>query len=191
MKTEFHKDLGIAQEVIDKIMAENGKDVEAVRSQVETLKTQLGEVNTQMEAFKGVDVNALNEKVAALQKDIADKQKEFQAKLADRDFQAALNESVLAAKGKNTKAVMALLDLDTLKASKNQKEDIAAAIAALKTSDAYLFDGEQQKTGEQGTPARVSSGGSHEEGGTSGGTKGASNMNAFMNAAIRGESKGD
>ena len=40
MKTDFLKDLGIAQEAIDKIMAENGKDVEPVMAllNLDTLK---------------------------------------------------------------------------------------------------------------------------------------------------------
>ena len=39
--------------------------------------------------------------------------------------------AIASAKGVNAKAITALLDVETLKASKNQKEDIAAALKAL------------------------------------------------------------
>ena len=39
MKTDFLRELGIEQEAINKIMAENGKDIEALKAQVSTLKT--------------------------------------------------------------------------------------------------------------------------------------------------------
>ena len=52
-----------------------------------------------------------------------------------------------------------MLDIDTLKASKNQKEDIAAAIKALAESDAYLFGDTATNT----TPATVKTGGEHTE----------------------------
>ena len=38
------------------------------------------------------------------------------------------------------KAVKALLDVDALKASKNQRDDIDAALEALKKDAGYLFD---------------------------------------------------
>ena len=40
MKREFLKGFDIADDVIDKIMAENGKDIEAEKSKVTALKTE-------------------------------------------------------------------------------------------------------------------------------------------------------
>ena len=37
MKTEFLKELGLTQEVIDKIMAENGKDIAAEQKKSEKI----------------------------------------------------------------------------------------------------------------------------------------------------------
>lgn len=51
----------------------------------------------------------------------------------------AEDEAIKTAGGRNEKAVMAMLDMDTLKASKNQSEDIKKALETVKESDAYLF----------------------------------------------------
>ena len=40
MKTDFLKELGLEKDVIDKIMAENGKDIEGYKAQVSQLETE-------------------------------------------------------------------------------------------------------------------------------------------------------
>lgn len=54
-------------------------------------------------------------------------------------FDASVKEAIRKASGRNEKAIMALLDVDALKASKNQAQDIEAAITALKKDNDYLF----------------------------------------------------
>jgi len=193
------------KEAVDKIMAEYGKSVESKNKQItdltserDGLKTQLKDVGEKLAAFDGTDPEALKKEIETLKGDIATKEKDFQQQLADRDFTAAVNAEIVAAKGKNPKVIMAGLDLDTLKASKNQKTDIAAAVKALSESDAYLFGEtagkENDTTGKENnaagkgtTPAKVSTGGSHDD---SGG-KSSTSTNDFMNAQIRGTTKGE
>ena len=56
-----------------------------------------------------------------------------------------MSESIRTAKGRNAKAIRALLDVDTLKASKNQKDDVAAAIKALtEAEDSRMLFGEDE-----------------------------------------------
>ena len=59
------------------------------------------------------------------------------------EFSAVLDGAINGSKAKNGKAVKALLDLDKLKASKNQTEDIKSALEELKKSDGYLFGSEE------------------------------------------------
>lgn len=169
MERKFLEELGLAKEAIDKIMAQHGKDIEAHKTSAETAakdrdtyKGQLDDVSKKLKAFDGVDIEALRGEVDTLKKDIATKEADFQGQLADRDFQALLTAGITAAKGKNPKAITALLDIDTLKASKNQKEDTAAALKALAESDAYLF-GEPDTTTTTTTPAKVKTGAEHTE----------------------------
>ena len=114
----------------EKALLENYKTVSDYEVQAEKLKTAEEKVTTltgNLDKFKDVIVDELNNQITTLKNDLAAKDKELTDKLADRDFNDLLKESIVTAKGKNAKAIMALLDTDTLKASKNQKEDIAAA----------------------------------------------------------------
>ena len=166
MERKFLEELGLDKEAVDKIMTQHGKDIEAHKAAAEnaakdrdTYKGQLEEVSNKLQAFAGVDIEALRGEVETLKKDMATKEADYQTQLADRDFQALLTAGITEAKGKNPKAIAALLDIDALKASKNQKEDTAAAIKALAESDAYLFGDTSTNT----TPAKVNTGGEHKE----------------------------
>lgn len=102
-------------------------------------KSSLDAVNEKLKEFEGVDVADLKGQIAKLQDDLKAKDDEYAAKEADRAFNDALTEAIKTAGGRNAKAVMALLDIDKLKESKNQGEDIKKALETVKESDAYLF----------------------------------------------------
>lgn len=136
MKREFIKGLlpDITDEVLDKIMGENGKDVEGVKAKFadyDSMKTQLAEANTKLAGYDP----EWKAKAEQAEKDAA-------AKIADMQFDGLLTGAVSAAKGKNAKAIRALLDVDALKASKNQEADIKTALEALAKDNGYLFDTE-------------------------------------------------
>ena len=118
----------------EKAVLENYKTVSDYETQAEKLKTAEGKVETlteSLEKFKDVNVDELNSTINTLKTDLANKDQELKDKLADRDFNDLLKDSISAAKGRNATAITACLDVDTLKASKNQNEDIAAALNAL------------------------------------------------------------
>lgn len=167
MERKYLEELGLEKEAIDKIMAQHGKDIEAHKASAETAakdrdayKGHLDDVSIKLKAFDGVDIEGLRGEVDTLKKDMATKEAGFQSQLADRDFQALIAAGITEAKGKNPKAITALLDIEALKTSKNQKDDTAAALKALAESDAYLF-GEPDKN--TNTPAKVNTGGEHTE----------------------------
>lgn len=58
----------------------------------------------------------------------------------EREFNSVLEAAITDAKGKNAKAIMALLDMDKLRSSKNQEKDIKVALEAMRTESGYLFD---------------------------------------------------
>ena len=147
MKTEFLKGLGLDQIVIDQIMAENGKDVNAEKAKAEAAQSQLSEVQEKLKAFEGVDVSDLKTKVAQLTADLTTKDTEYQRKLAEIEFSRTLETAVAGMKPRNAKAVMALLDTATLQNSKNQQADIAAALEAVKKDNDYLFESASRLTG--------------------------------------------
>ncbi|NLU24141.1 MAG: hypothetical protein GXW99_05375 [Clostridiales bacterium] len=148
MKREFLQNLKIgdaplSKEVIDAIMEENGRDIEATKkpfADYDDIKKQLGEANTTIEGFKALDVDGIKKAADDWKKKAEDAEKDRDAKIADMQFDGLLTGAVSAAKGKNAKAIRALLDVDVLKGSKNQSEDIKTALEALKKDSGYLFE---------------------------------------------------
>lgn len=151
MERKFLEDLGLEKEVVDKILDANSTDIgkakragETATERVTELEGQLADVAEKLKDFDGVDVEGLNGQIATLTADMAAKEAEYAATLADRDFTALLSGCITEARGINPKAVAALLDTDTLKGSKNQKDDIATALAALRESDPNQFESDEK-----------------------------------------------
>lgn len=122
MQRKFLEDLGLEKEVIDKIMTENGNDINNAKSKLEA------ERDSYKSQFETVSA------------DLAKKDTEYNAKIADMEFNSVLDNAITSSKAKNSKAVKALLDLETLKSSKNQPEDIKTALEKIKSENDYLFE---------------------------------------------------
>ena len=154
------KDLGIEvpkdkEADLDKAVAENYKTVadydkqkEKLDAANETIKandTAMKDLQEKLDGFKDVDVSGLNQRIKELETEKENIQKDCDAKIADRDFNDLIKESIAAVNGKNPRAITALLDVGMLKESKNQKEDIAAALKALtEAEDSKMLFGEPE-----------------------------------------------
>ena len=115
MKREFLQNLKVGEsaltkEVIDAIMAENGRDIETARA--------LG--NTWEEKY--------NQAVKA-----------HQQELKQLRFQSALDTAVRNCGGRNTKAIAALMDLDALADSEDLPKALEDALEEVKKAHDYLF----------------------------------------------------
>lgn len=150
MKRKDLEDLGLEKEAVDKIMDWNGADIEAEKAKSKKLegerdnyKSQLDTATAELDKFKDMKPEEMQATIEKLQQDLKDKDAEYAAKEADRVFNETLKEAIKKAGGRNDKAVMALLDVDALKASKDQTADIKEAIDAAKKSDAYLFGSDE------------------------------------------------
>ena len=123
------------------------KKLETANATIKANDTAMEELKKQLEGFKDVDVTALNQRITDLEAEKVKIEKEYESKIADRDFNDILKDSISSARGRNAKAITALLDVDTLKASKNQKEDIVAALKALsEAEDSKMLFGEPETT---------------------------------------------
>lgn len=147
----------------EKTVLENYKTVSDYNNQKqkldtanETIKandTAIGDLKKQLEGFKDVDVTELKNRISTLESEKETIKNEYDEKIAERDFNDILKESIATAKGRNAKAITALLDIDTLKASKNQKEDIAAALKTLaEAEDSKMLFGENVQVDGRGNP---------------------------------------
>ena len=137
----YHKEHDPVQKELDTVKADLTAEQEKVKTHEGTIKG----LKKDLEEFKDADVSGMKQKIEDLEKDIKAKEADYQQQIADRDFDDVLKDSINAAHGKNAKAIKALLDVETLKASKNQKEDVAAAIKALsEAEDSKMLFGEAE-----------------------------------------------
>lgn len=119
------------------------KKLETADATIKANDTAIGELKKQLEGFKDVDVTALNQRITELETEKAAIKKDYDDKMAERDFNDVLKDAISSANGKNAKAITALLDVENLKKSKNQKEDVAAALKALsEAEDSKMLFGE-------------------------------------------------
>lgn len=130
-----------------KPIADYNKQKEKLDASDEKVKT----LTASLDKFNDVDPTALTQTIEDLKGQLSQKDVEFAQRLADRDFDDLLNSSITNSKGKSAKAIKAYLDIDTLKKSKNQAEDIKTALEALQKAEdsAFLFATEQPQP--QGT----------------------------------------
>jgi hypothetical protein len=158
MKREFLQNLKVgdqplSKEVIDAIMEENGRDITKAKTDAVKPYADYQAIKDENEQLKQQNGSATVEGKTAQQwkeahdQAVANAQKE----LDGVKFQHTLEAAITGAKGKNAKAITALLDVDALRESKDQPKDINAALEALKKDSGYLFD-------EEGTPPHYSAG---------------------------------
>ena len=161
-KEEFIS-LGLTEEQAEKAAAASAKELEgyvakgeydAKVKELETAKGSITDLTGKLKDFDGVDVEGLKTSVK-------DWEKKYNTDLADVKKTAAVDMAIMQAKGRNPKAIKALLDMDKIKL----KEDGTLEgfdIEGLKKSDGYLFDIETHSiegTGHAGSSQGGSAGG--------------------------------
>lgn len=157
MKTEFLKSLNLSQEVIDKIMAENGKDIaveqkkaekviqerDSYKLKAESLETQVNDANTEIQKFKDMDIDGIK-KAADDWKETAEKAKaDADKQISQMKFDYVLSAALTGAKAKNAKAVKALLDMDGLKFNDGKIVGLDEQLAQIKADNDYLFESDE------------------------------------------------
>ncbi len=178
MKREELETLGMTKEQIDKVLDMHHSEYDPVKKELDTVQADLtaerektgtqektiADLKKDLGEFKDVDVSGMKQKIENLENDIKTKETAHQQEIADRDFNDLLKESITAVKGVNAKAITALLDVETLKASQNQKEDVAAALKALtEAEDSKMLFGEPEPkpAGTVSFPGQVRNGGTN------------------------------
>lgn len=157
MKTEELKDLGLNEEQIKSIFAMNGKEIEEFKSQIKEAKKALEDANLEkgnatklveemqekLKGFDGVDIDGMKNTIADLQSKMDAQAKDFENQKLERAFQEKLDSFITNKHGKNTKAIKSLLDVASLRDSKNQDADIESAIDAIAKDNDYLFGSDE------------------------------------------------
>lgn len=123
VKKVFEGIEGITDDMIQQIMTLHGVDLEKNKVNLDDYipKNQFDE---------------LNGKLTAKQKEYDDLVKSY----ADKEKNTAINQAISNAKGKNTKAILALVDNDKITYKDGKLDGLEDQLKELQKSDAYLFD---------------------------------------------------
>lgn len=141
------------KKAISDAVKENYKPVADWQKQVDKVKDlqeSLDNTQAELKKFDGVNAEELKSKIKELNETIEKNAKDYEAKIADRDFTDLVEKAISVKKGKNTKAIKALLDIKALRESKNQEADIKSALDKLaEAEDSKMLFGEPEpvKTG--------------------------------------------
>ena len=130
----------------DKAVAENYKTAAEFEKKVNRLTEDLNAATKRadtaeetLKGFEGKDFDAITKDRDEWQRKHNELVETHKRETEEREFNEGLSAAITEAKGKNAKAIMALLDLDKLRGSKNQEKDIKAALDAMRTENGYLF----------------------------------------------------
>lgn len=139
MKKEDLEALGLSTEQIAGIQKLNGIDISKEQNVAKGYKTQLDDVQKKLKEFDGINIEELQGKITTLTNDLNKTKTSYESQIEDLRFNSAIESKVSSYNPRNAKAVMALLDIDALKKSKNQDTDISAALEKVKKENDYLF----------------------------------------------------
>lgn len=168
MKTEELKEIGLNDEQIASVFRLRGKEIEdynslkneyeALKTENENFKNQVKSANEQIEAFKDMDIDSIKASAEEYKRKYEEAQAKAKEDIENINLNNAIDLGLVNAGSKNIKASKALLDLDSLKASKNLNDDLKAQIENLKESDGYLFKNvEEQKEQAMGKSSSLGS----------------------------------
>ena len=151
MKKEFLNNLGITeQSVIDQIMAENGRDVEKVRTDLNAEKQKVTDLQNQLNTANGKiatletqagDTTELNNKIAQLTTEKTNLENELNTKVSQMQKTYAIENGVRDAKARNLKAVIAQLDMEKITYENGELKGLTEQLETLKTGEdtSFLF----------------------------------------------------
>lgn len=138
MKRDFLKGLGIGDDIISQIMAENGKDIEAAKGEVENLKQSITAKNTEIDGLKG-QITQRNGDIEALKKSVADNT-ELQSKFAELQAKYMTDTTDL-----QNKLTQQKQDFDTQRATEKFFSDVNFSSSLAKDAAMAQFKEKQFK----------------------------------------------
>lgn len=153
MKRDFLKNLGIEdKELIDKILDENSADIGRAKGELETYKTKVGELENEIKTKdtkiadleKSVgDTKSLNDEITKLKGEKSQLENDLNTKVTEIQKTHSIENKIRDEKGKNVKAIMALLDMDKITFENNQLGGLDDQLNTLKeASDSSMLFGD-------------------------------------------------
>lgn len=162
MKRDFLKSLGIEdKDIIDKILDENSADIGRAKGELDSYKTKVTNLENDIKSketeiatlkTQAGDTATLNQKISQLETDKTNLTNELNTKVSQIKKDHAVESKIRDAKGKNIKAIKALLDMDKITYENEELGGIDEQLTALASAeDSSMLFGEAQATPPAGT----------------------------------------
>lgn len=153
MKKEELTALGLTEEQANAVYALNGKDVNAVRAELETANTTIKTLQETVKQFDGVDIEKL--KTSA-----GDWEKKYNDDIAALKLNYALESALMGAKARDIKAVKPFIDMGIIKLDGDKVIGLEEQLKNIKETKGFLFEDEvkapfrtgARQTGTEGQP---------------------------------------
>lgn len=173
MTQEELKKLGVAEDVIQKILEDQGNKFvpisrfNEVNEAKKGLETQIAERDTQLKDLKktaGVSED-LKSQIEKLQKANTDQKTAYDKQIQDMKIDGIVNGALLGAKAKNANAVKALLKMEKYELDGDKVKGLDEAIAAAKKDNGWAFETETKPGTAAGEISNITNGFKPAEGG--------------------------
>ena len=146
MKREFLKELGLDKEQIDKIMEENGKDINATKDdakkelddkdkEIETLTTQSKDLQKDLKKYQDMNIDDIKKNADEWENKFNDTQKE----LADFKNNSLLEKELLGANAHDIEMLGKAINHDLLKFENGKVIGLDEQLKELQKEKAFLF----------------------------------------------------
>lgn len=156
MKTEDLKNLGLAEEQISFVMAENGKDVNKAKKDFDTVsadrdnwKNQAETAQNTLTKFDGIDPEKIDSEIADWKKKAKDAEEMYTAKIREREFEDALKtelDNVKFSSEAAKRSVMTDIKAAGLKLIDGKILGLKDLLEQMKEKDASAFVDESEET---------------------------------------------
>lgn len=162
MKRDFLKNLGIEdKDIIDKILDENSADIGRAKGELDTYKSKVTDLENDIKTkdatiatlqTKADSVDGLNQKISQLETDKNTLTNELNTKVSQIQKTHAIENTIRDSKGKNVKAIMALLDMEKITFENGELSGISEQLTTLASAeDSSMLFGESQSNAPRGT----------------------------------------
>lgn len=153
MDRGFLEEMGIEKENINKILdkyhegvkeyKDSAERVKTLEAETTSLKEQIAQRDKDLKELKKIDAQELQTKIAELEEKNKTLQEESNKQLQETRRNLMLENSLMKANVKNSKAIKGMLDLDKITIENDELAGLEEQIKALKESDSYLFNIEE------------------------------------------------
>ena len=155
MKREFLQQLQtdtgpLSKETVDAIMAENGRDIQKVRASF----ADYDALRQKVENLEQTKQQSLEENSRIWQEKLDQAEETHKKQLHTMKLEHCVETAVSAARGRNVRAITALLDMEALSQAENPGQAAAQALEELRKENGYLFEDAVPPPFAKGTGAR-------------------------------------